>query len=375
MKERNSDLKIVLEDLGFPEAAYKVYMFILKKGKAGISELQQTKSLSIDETKNGLKWLRKNCIVLREIDLNQIEYVIPLNPRIVSRALYSRFLWTYYPAEEWPPHKLKDLTHYWNTCCLFSDVTAPYYQSLPKAKMNQGLRMIPEEDLPASLSLSISNSVYEILGTTIPPWTPKIELIWETLKERISHGIKYRRLADELTLVAFGYSINLRDVSQIGVNLRVLEHKDFDEKFFVIDNEEAFVFFPGNPGEDFKLEGMRISMKPLVQMYKDTFERLWSKAIPGMKVIDYLCSIKKDFVSRCAENLTSEERKIIDGLFDYGKFFLPDYSSLSLSRAKTVLNSLAEKGCVIPFFDSETGFIPNLVPQVRKFMEVSRSAE
>lgn len=324
-----------------------------------------------------LQWLEGNSVILRRVHPDQKEYVTPLNPRIVSRSLYSRFLWQYVPAEQWlsklPQDKLEVVLDYSELCHLFSRRFAPIYRSsLSPTEIAVPLEHIPSRRLSAALSSAISTASQEILGITVFPWAPNIALVWETLKDRILSGVGYRRIADEITLVAFGHSINCRDVFEVGVNLRVLSNQVVSEKFYVIDDREVFMFHPGSPPKNFKLEATRLSGM-LVQMYKDTFEDLWNRAIDGSEVICFVNDVKKDYISRCTTGLTQEEKKIVEGLFNYGKFFRSEHVSVQPSRITGLLKCLEERKCVIRFSDSETGFIPNLSPQIREFMETKRS--
>jgi hypothetical protein len=373
LEEELSSLTI-LRELGFPDSATKVYLYILKHGEVSLFEIVR-EFQSID-VQNSLHWLEGRRVILRRVDAAQNEYFIPIHPQIVSRALYSYFLWKYVPSEEWlstlEQKSLNSLMEYYRLCDLFSRKFTPIYlKSTRFVKPTSGLEMIPSERLPNVLSFLLSEASEEILGITVFPWTPSIELIWETLKEKMRSGIRYRRIADEITFIAFGYLINFRDVFEVGVNLRVLTREEISEKFYMVDNQKVFVFFPTTP-PNFALEGMVISGGPLIREYKETFEHLWQRAIPAPKLIKYMGILKENFLKKTTKDFTKEEKDFIEGLIDYGKFYRFKYTSLPLERATFLLKRLAEKGYLVPFPDSEIGFIPNFAPSIRKFIEKER---
>jgi hypothetical protein len=377
--EEELSLLTILRKLGFPDFAAKVYLYILEHGEVSLFEIVR-EFQSIDDVQNSLRWLEERRVILRRVDAAQNEHFIPIHPQIVARALYSRFLWEHVPSEEWlstvDQKSLNSLMEYRRLCDLFSKKFTPIYlKSTRFVKPTSGLEMIPGERLPNVLSFLLSEASEEILGITVFPWTPSIELIWETLKEKMRSGVRYRRIGDEITFIAFGYLINFRDVFEVGVNLRILLNKEISEKFYVVDNRKVFVFFPTTPPPNFALEGMVINGGPLIREYKETFEYLWQRAIPASKLMKYMEVLKKDFLKKIAKDFptfTTEEKDFIEGLVDYGKFYRFKYTSLPCERATFILNLLAEKNYLVPFPDSEIGFIPNLAPSIRKFIEKER---
>lgn len=375
--EEELSLSAILCKLGFPDLAAKVYLHILKHGEVSLSEIvREFQSVDIQ---NSLHWLEERRVILRRVNADQNEYFVPINPQIVARALYSRFLWEYVPSEKWlsklEQKSLDFLMEYHRVCDLFSRKFTPIFlKSIKFVKSTSGLEMIPSERLPNVLSSVLSVASEEILGITVFPWTPSIELIWETLKEKMRSGVRYRRIADEITFIAFGYLINFRDIFEVGVNLRVLIREEISEKFYVVDNQKVFVFFPTTP-PNFALEGMVINGGPLIREYKETFEHLWQRAIPALKLMKYMKVLKENFLKRTAKDFTTEEKDFIEGLLDYGKFYRFKYTSLPLERATFLLNLLAKSNYLVPFPDSEIGFIPNLAPSIRKFIEKERQNE
>lgn len=369
---RNTDPRTILRNLGLSTSACEIYLYIMKERRIEVQELQNFFRFSSVNAENNLKCLEEKGMIIREVDEKQKEYVVPLNPLIVSRSLYSRFLWEYIPTERLSAkltlNEVRILSNYHETCDLFSKIFTPMYGfSTRSIERISGLERIPSERLSNVLSQMLSSASDEILGITAFPWTPNIALVWETLKERMASGVKYRRIADEITLIAFGHSINYRDVFEVGVNLGIIDGKEITEKFYVVDNEEVFMFFPGVLPYYFKLEGMRITIGSVVRMYRDTFEHLWSKAIPAPKIINYISAIKGEFLNKSTKNLSQEEKRVVEGLFEYGKFYKLSYTSLSLQHITSVLKPLEKKNYLILFSDSEIGFIPNLLPYIRKY--------
>lgn len=290
-----------------------------------------------------------------------------IDPQIALNAIYSQRLWELSPDERWPyftNEKKKTIKKIFDAK---NFLIKKLYQRKYRYNQNndQGIKNIPESASSGALSLSINEALKEIVGITSPPYLSNISLIWETLVNRLEQGVRYRRLCDEITLVAFGHEINKRDL-KTGVELRVLLDNEITEKFFIIDESEAFIFVPKGPTDGFKSELMQVKIPPIVRLYRDKFDKIWDRGIPGNQMVKFMENLREEFLEDTSNILNDDEKLVLEGIFDYGKFFKANYVDIEKEKLILILHGLHSKDFLIPYSDAELGFLPNILYEVKE---------
>jgi len=97
---RDAQLTEIFQDLGIPVTTGEVYVDILRAGHCLVADLQPRYGITEKDLSRKLRWLHRNGIVLLKVDPLQRQEVIALDPRVVARSFYARFLWKYVPLEE-----------------------------------------------------------------------------------------------------------------------------------------------------------------------------------------------------------------------------------------------------------------------------------
>lgn len=358
--EISRDLIDAFAVLEVSEKQVRLYLRVLQNGEVPLHEEVASE--------DAILTLKQLGLVYAEPSSEGEEFIRAIDPIVAINALYSRRLWRYTPDETWSGNnKYLQITkeYYHAKDYLIRELERKYVSTEQKIR---GTAHIPEATASSALSVSIRQAEEEILGITTPHWLPHVSLIWEAIKNRLQVGVVYRRLCDETTIMAFGHRINERDIFEVGVNLRVLPLEVFKEKYFIIDDKEAFIFSPGDPDAGFKLEATKISLKPLVKVYKDKYLVLWKQGVSAKDVIQYVGSLKDAYIAKCLNGHSDKARSTIEGLFDYGKFYKREYNVLDEKELVFLLSDLFSKGYLVEYSDSEFGYLPNIVPQIREYV-------
>lgn len=364
-----AELLEVLEHLGVPTRAGEFYIQIAEVGRKFVTDLRSEFGGGRKDLLQDLKWLQDNGFILVQFDPARHKEAVALAPSIVARSLYARFLWRYTPLEHalsrLSPKERLTLERYGKLCQTMEELASEIYQP---PDLNQTLVMYQPDECPNALAVALRDASQEILGVTVPPWVPNISVIWETLRERMEKGVRYRRICDEVTFISFGHLMNRRDVLEVGVRLRVISHERILDKFFLIDHNAVFVLHPMKRRRGFGLEATRLTAEAFVNRYRNTFELMWRAGISGRDLIAYMDTVRDSFLSRCQEAAGDVGKRLGAALFDYGKFCRPQYVGLSAQSIAPTVATLAQHSLLVPLSDAGLRFVPNLFGEVRTYI-------
>ena len=360
---------MALEKLSIPSDTGRVYIDVVRTGRMPMAALRSAYSGKHRDLVQSLTWLQDNGMVLFGVDALGRKEILALDPRIAIRSYYARLLWRHVPLEE----RLSTLSgkesqaiHRFRCLCLRMEQELCKIYCRPDVQVTTAYYE-PEETSNA-LSMTLNRACREILGITLPPWEPSISVIWQTIIDRISAGVRYRRVSDEVTFVCFGHSINERDILRVGVQLRLLNHENILDKFFIVDDNEVFAILPHLTDDRSRLGATYITTKALVEGYAKVFEGMWRKGVPGRAALDHMTTARKSFVSRCCDLTGNAGEQLAEALFDFGKFCLPQHIELPADTLSATIKTLAEHSLLSPSNGSELGFVPNVFDELRAFI-------
>jgi len=362
----------LLLDLGLSELETETYTTVL-------SSVTQTEPISSPQRclshydTSALKRLEELGLVIMSKTEQGDESVSLNDPRIISRAMYSRYLWTLCPSEAFISDlselQRAELKSYCEKCAELERLVAYIH---PLVIPSQDVIMIPASRISEHLSQCLKQANDMICGITIPQWAPNISVIWETLKDRIGAAVKYYRLADETTFISFGHAINYRDVIKVGVDLRLLRREAFKEKFFVVDKRTAMIFWPVAPNDIFPLEASETRMPLFVNRCQKEFDYLWQQAIPAKELFPYMEQIRERFISECERKFGSDIRRTSELLFDYGKYCYQRDGTLNYGIPPLHIENLRAYGLIVPCTSEPWSFVPNLMNEIHIILPESR---
>lgn len=367
------DAKRLLLELGFPFHSADLYICVLDCGSIPLDSLYR-KFSGINDFEMSLNWLLEYGYVYEEIDDRGVRYYKAIAPLILSKALLDNFLWLklrfHIMSDEDIDHMpLQDRKKFYDYKKRCDDLVEKLTSK--SQRITEGLMYIKsEKQLSSVLTECIMNASHDIFGVVVPKWAPNLPLIWESLKHKIKQGVRYRRMSDELTFAAFGYLINKRDTERIGVELKVLERTKIHEKFYIVDDRAAIIFWPSFPYH-FEFEATFIDNRSLVRKFLEKAEKMWASGISAKEVLNYLAKLRSEFLKRCEDDLVAS--KVAEEVFDYGIFSNFRKFSSTNQKIQNVLDNLAKQGLLMkikldyyPY--ARTCYIPNIQSQILSFL-------
>ena len=313
--------------------------------------------------------LEKAGLVARETSDAGAPWFEVVDPRIASRALYARFLWSHCPSEGHIIGLSDDvrttLVRHREDCSRFEALALPF---VAVSGRSDSLEMIAGESISESIAVSLAQTQRTIRGITLPSWAPHTSVVWETIRSRLRAGVSYLRLADEWTLIGFGHAINKRDVLEAGVNLRLHRREQFAEKYFICDDRVAIIFWPADPSSSFPLEATRTMMPAFIGRCTEAFDGIWNRAVSATDLFPHIEELRCRYIASVLSALGDTCAAAAATLFDYGKFCYRADGSPQYGIGAESLRELRAKGFVVPLPTEEWALVPNVVDTVRSLL-------
>jgi hypothetical protein len=364
----------LLEAIGVSAQDAEVYLRILFSCGQNSSIPLKTPPSSEEASINRLK---DSGLLLVGLDEHGARQVVPVDPRLASRAIYSRRLWSicpsWVPITSLPTSDQKLIAALHRACRQVEEALSTIYKPAPRSV---GFETVPSAMVSQELAACLQRASKIIRGITVPSWAPDVAIIWESIKERIASGVTYRRLADEATFISFGLWINRRDVLEVGVNLRILPAAALRDKFFLVDDAVAFSFWRPNPKKPFSLEATKTTLDMFVRQFRDSFDTLWEAGLPAEKLFPKMEPIRTNFAKRCRDALIGEPfPNFSEGLVDFGMFFQPPSDAPTPETFNQAIQALRAANLVIQSPDGSERVIPNIVDDLKQivFQETNRT--
>ena len=346
-------------ELGFPINAAMIFEKILVVSKDKIDY----KSLILKSSmKDAFNWLREIGVILIQTSANGNINIIPIHPVILSRSLFSRECWKFVfhqnQINTLSLDKRYHLQKYKRYCDNLETLLLKNWDKFQWAKISdQDIVYIPQEDTSTILAENILSAHQEIQGIVIPDWLPNIALVWESLVEKMRHGVEYKRISDELTWIAFGYEINKRDILEAGVNLKIQIREKIPEKFFLIDDKKCLIFSPICKNNKFNMEMTLVSNPFIINAQQQKFKEIWNKSLDALVLLKYSKKLRKEYINKI-EKEKQGIKEFLMGLYDYGVF----YDKIAISQKDIV--ELKRKSLVRYYSNSKSKLLPNIHDEI-----------
>lgn len=355
-----------LEAIGLSSEDANVYLAILLSYSAD----GPASTLVYDLDNPAITRLKDSGLLLVQVDESGMHHVAPVAPRIASRAIYSRRLWTicpsWIPITKLPKEDQNRISALYRACGRLEESLSAIYKPAPRSA---GFETVPSDMVSQQLAACLQRATRIIRGITAPSWAPDIAIIWESIKERIASGVTYKRLADEATFVSFGLWINRRDVLEVGVKLRILPAAALRDKFFLVDDALAFSFWRPSPRKPFSLEATKTTLDMFVRQFRDSFDALWEAGIPAERLFPKMEEVRANFTKRCGDVLGTEPfAGFSEGLVDYGIFFQPSSEASQSNAFRQAMHALSAANLVVQSPDGGDRLIPNILEDLKQII-------
>jgi len=274
-----------------------------------------------DEEK--LNFLSSLCLIADYKD-NQNKFFFPIDPQYSFPAIVLHEVWN----ADSNLHTLSDLqkredlvelnVRYKQSKKIVKELKCLYKKQLPflkrKAITVQGCSRIA-----SYISELLETANNEILAVVSPPHLLG-EIVWRTVVNRMSNGVKYLRITTFDEILRHGYEIAKNEVQNYDETLYIYNNEYLPEKFYVINNVTIAFFIPDIHNKDFKFEAQIINNNGLSNKYVKTFCRLKDNSINYNDLVDKIDNFRSQFLSKAQQVLSNNEIKWLADIFDYGLF-------------------------------------------------------
>lgn len=367
--EQTDRIEKLVNKLQLPYHVGSLYIRLVEVGRVEVSSVKEKCDLDIDDFGESLCWLTERGYVYKEMDDYGVEWYIPLDPRIVFKSVYSNFLWDHIATEDdlvcLKNEERENILYFKGNCDTLAKRTFKHYR---RHHGGRGIIYISnEKQLSGVLSETILKASKSIFGVTAPKCLMhNISLIWECLKSKMASGIPYKRVSDELTFISFGYLINKRDIEEVGVCLRLVSKPKIKQKFFIIDDGPALIFWGDLPGKRFRFEATLVDNKALVRRFQDKAEELWQAGVTAKTALNYMLWLRKQYMEEVRQLLKNDnEIRFAEGIFDFGVFYKEQYIHLDRESAGRLITKLFNSGLLTQLDKTsypygEMRYVPNI---------------
>lgn len=203
----------------------------------------------------------------------------------------------------------------------------------------------------------------EVSAISAAEWSNNLPLLWASIVQRLKEGMRYRRIVSPIGLSAFGWNINHRDTTEIGVNLRV-SLKEIASPFYLFygdDLRSSLVFVSSLQSQD-QPRATYTALGQLTNRLSKMFDDLWHSAAPAQPILEQLKSYRPLYID-CAYQACGEPGKCIASkLFDKGIF------SQFAESDEPFLCDLVNSGLAISsnFKIGLTCYVPNILDEITR---------
>lgn len=130
--------------------------------------------------------------------------------------------------------------------------------------VRENLRFSTIDEFAIAYCEAISSARTSIVAIEKSPRLPHVELVWSSLIERLASGVSYTRVVPIDEILAHGFGIVLRDVVELGIDLRLVPSAEIPSTLFLIDQR---VLFRRDEGKA-EAAGFMTRNSPLVRRYR-----------------------------------------------------------------------------------------------------------
>jgi virulence-associated protein VapD len=346
-----ASIEAAMDQLGFSKQSGALYVYLLNNGP------------------------RSRGQIFAQVDATDNDLDILVNSRLVNKQFERGYI-SYYPAgaTAWEGHQY-DLN--WGTagpgpifissqeisaeqraaiCLKIADILdshAPIHKSVREHKHWD---VMNDEEFSQLICEGILESRSEIFAVSRSPRLKQVAPFWAALKPRILKGVNYHRIADLEEVVDHGLQIINRDL-ELGIDLYILEAKQINHKFYVIDKSLLALFHTDNSQRGV---GRITSQWQIIKRYRKHFDRYKTAAIPGQTVLQIFERSADRLIKRAHNALDANEIEWLRSLIRMGKFsqYLivnnwteQNIKNLIYKATKQRFIKLNDSGEPIPYYD------------------------
>ena len=317
---------LMMGEFGFDRLTAEIYEALLRCGPLPRRQLLAILSQSHTRLDSGLAVLRDHNLVSVDYERFQPRYYA-INPAVAWQALRADILWktldTMSPAESVLRVDHPAVETLLRTCADLAGVGGRLYRHHIAALEHRQWDADTPQQLAHLVCEIVSTARHEVRAVSKSPRLPQVSTFWTVLTERLSAGVRYRRVVDLDEVIAHGLQVVNRDLREWHIDLRVLEQDRIHHKYYIVDDRLVAVFHESaRPRHDIRGVG-RISRKHwTVLKYAKRFPDYARLAIPADLVVGELRRVSNVVLQQARDGLAPDEIAWLESLIEMGKFSL-----------------------------------------------------
>lgn len=334
MQTRSAEFERELVDFGFAPDVSSVYTFVLTRGSMRSSALGSL-PLSRRRLEDSVEALVRLGL-LAQMRLDGHRHVYAVDPMRAWTSRIAQLVWA--EATELAPIRALPVTRHPGTEALRKRLerirtiavqVAAEIDPLPVRLVSaerdpRRMVVVEREELLASLMAeAIANARKQIRAVSRPPRIPQLAAIWDALTQRMTEGVRYRRITDVSELVSHGLAIVRRDLYESGVELRVIELSRVRKSFYVIDRDLLVLKADAEAAEGQATRGAVTRFHSMIGRYISQFERLWEDAVDARWVVPEIQGLADQFLQAAKGRVSHRSLEWLDSVIRFGRFAGP----------------------------------------------------
>lgn len=237
----------LMRQLGVARPTALLYLHMLEHGGVPNGELSSVVGMSLDSVQAALTYLNVFRLIAQDVVHDEIVY-FATNPRNAWKAHDAAFYWARSmhigDIDALPPlPEMEDETRRRRYLKL-EKVCGAIYDRAAKAHdpLRHRHRDIGSSALFASwLAHLIASAQTSIVAVERPPRLPDLAPIWVALSRRIRAGVSYTRIVGFDEILEHGLDIVDRDMTEYGIDLRLVEREHLVDAFYIIDGKRLLL--------------------------------------------------------------------------------------------------------------------------------------
>lgn len=312
---------LLFNEIGIDNGTALIYQLILSKGPASKEYLQKKTGVNEKKLSKSLDILFNDKLIF---EYN--ENIWAFSPKQSFTALADDFIWsrTNTLDRSLPKGFIYDresLEGKKKACQLLKVHFIPQYTYRSPVSINQ-ITVAKNADQIASLMVQAFIQAKEIIrGIGVSPELPQLSIIWETLISQMRKGVQYERIISEQEIKRLGLAILFRDVEEAGVDLYIVKHDRISQKYYVIDDNCAVMFYPDRiiPNQ-FCSTGQIIGNRFLVKKFLNDFQQLLSGSMRAKDCLQIILGQSQELIERANKILNKQEMLMLSQIINFGNF-------------------------------------------------------
>lgn len=320
--EREALIDKILNYLDCSLDTAKLYMTLLERPCTPY----ETEDVS-ENTSESLEFLLSKCLISEYVDerAGGQKIYFAIDPRYSLPAVLLNEAW----ERDSDLHSLDvlknrtDITDLYNKYLLCDEISTKlqdiYKRQLPYIK-EIIIIVKGKKNIASCLAEQISDVQKNILAMVSPPQLMG-EIVWQTVRDKMSEGIKYNRITDFSEIIRHGFEIACLEVEKYNEDIYIFTGDSLPEKFYILD-DQSVIFFEKSKNKKKYLQKIQIIKNAGVAIqFVGRYNAILANCIDFRTLIPQIRNYREKVIQVANISVDSEIVKWLIDIFDNGVFY------------------------------------------------------